>query len=229
MHFLKTSSRSTVDTGLQKFLMGIYSYMALGLGLTGAVGFAINVAPPSIRHFFHSISWVASFATIGLVWAMGSRVGQASVQRAQVLFWVFAGLVGVSLSSLLSLFSVHAISRAFFISSFMFGGASAFGYLTKKDLTKMGSFLMMGVWGLIIASLVNIFMGSSFTDFVISVLGVIIFTGLSAYDTQALKDLYFRLPLDSSIRERASILGALSLYLDVLNIFLYMLRLGDRD
>ncbi|PPE06952.1 Bax inhibitor-1/YccA family protein [Holospora curviuscula] len=229
MYPLKTALRSTVDAGLQKFLMGIYSYMALGLGLTGVVGFAINVAPPNIRHFFHSISMVVGFLTLGLVWAMGSRVGQATVQRAQTLFWIYAGLVGVSLSAFFYQFSVHAISRAFFITAFMFGGASAFGYLTKKDLTRMGSFLFMGVLGLCIASIVNIFLKSSITEFAVSVLGVVIFTGLTAYDTQALKDLYFQLPLDASIRERASIMGALSLYLDVLNIFLYMLRLGDKD
>ncbi|GAJ45736.1 putative protein RP147 [Holospora elegans E1] len=229
MYSLKTSSRNTADTGLQKFLMGIYSYMALGLGLTGVVGFAINVAPPGIRHFFHSISPIVGFLTLGLVWIMGSRIGQATVQRAQTLFWVYAALVGVSLAGFLSQFSIHAISRAFFVTSFMFGGASAFGYLTKKDLTRMGSFLIMGALGLVIASVINIFLASSITDFAISILGVIVFTGLAAYDTQALKDLYFRLPLDTSIRERASILGALNLYLDVLNMFLYMLRLGDRD
>ena len=229
MYSLKTATRSTVDTGLQKFLMGIYSYMALGLGLTGVVGLAINSAPPGVRSFFHSISMLVGFLTVGLVWAMGSRVGQATVQRAQTLFWVYAGLVGISLSGFFYQFSVHAISRAFFITAFMFGGASAFGYLTKRDLTRMGSFLLMGVWGLVIASVVNIFLRSSVTEFAISFLGVILFTGLTAYDTQSLKDLYFQLPLDSSVRERASVMGALSLYLDVLNIFLYMLRLGDRD
>ena len=172
---------------------------------------------------------IVGFGTMALVWILGARVGQMPVQRAQTMFWAYAGLMGVSLSAFLYQFSVHAVSRAFFTTSLMFAGASAYGYMAKRDLTRMGSFLSMGVLGLFIASVINIFMGSGVMEFAISILGVVIFTGLTAYDTQAMRDLYTRLPHDGAIRERAAIMGALSLYLDVVNIFLFMLRLGDRD
>lgn len=229
MYSSKTVSRNSVDIGLQKFLMGIYNYMALGLGLTGAVAFAINVAPPEIAMFFHRIAFFAWVSTIALVFFISSRVDRMPVHRAQTLFWVYAAVVGISISAMVSQYSLPAISRAFFTTALTFGGASAYGYMTKRDLTKMGSFLIMGVIGLCVASLVNLFVGSSITGYAISILGVVIFTGLAAYDTQNIRDMYFRLPHDEGVRERASILGALQLYLDVLNIFLYMLRLGDRD
>ncbi len=229
MYSSKTVTRSSVDVGFQKFFMGIYNYMALGLALTGAVAFAINVAPPKISMFFHSISLFAWIATLALVFFISARVDRMPVHRAQTLFWVYAAVVGISISAMVSQYSLLAISRAFFTTALTFGGASAYGYMTKRDLTKMGSFLIMGVIGLFITSLVNLVVGSSISGFVISILGVVIFTGLTAYDTQTIRDMYFRLPHDQGVRERASIMGALSLYLDVLNIFLYMLRLGNRD
>lgn len=230
MYSSKTVTRSSVDIGLQKFLVGIYNYMALGLGLTAAIVFTINVAPPAIRGFFHSIAMVAGIAGFFIAWTFTARAQRLSLPMCQKLFWGYTALVGVSLSSVVFQYSIHAVSRAFFITALTFGAASAYGYMAKRDLTRIASFCMMGVFGVIIASVVNLFLGSSLLDFGISIFGVLLFTGLTAYDTQAMRDMYFHLPHDPGVRERASILGALRLYLDVLNIFLYLLRLvGNRD
>ena len=230
MYSSKTITRNSVDVGLQKFLVGIYNYMALGLGLTAAVVFAINAAPPAIRGFFHSIAMIAGIAGFFMAWTFTAKAERLSLPTCQKLFWGYAALVGISISGFVSFYSVHAVGRAFLVTALTFGGTSAYAYATKRDLSRMASFLVMGLWGVIIASVVNLFLRSSGLDFAMSIFGVLLFTGLTAYDTQMIRDMYFRLPYDEGVRERASILGALRLYLDVLNIFLYLLRLvGDRD
>ena len=165
---------------------------------------------------------------LGVVFYMSARMGKMSVSSAQTTFWVFAALMGLSLSSIFLAYTGASISRVFFITSITFGAMSLYGYTTKRDLTKLGSFLMMGLIGIIIASLVNLFMKSSMMDFVISILGVLIFVGLTAYDTQKIKNMYVSSDSGEMMGKKA-VMGALTLYLDFINLFIMLLRLfGQR-
>jgi len=178
--------------------------------------------------FFSALKWVVMLAPLGIVFYMSFGINKMSAAKAQTVFWVFAALMGLSLSWILLVYTGVSVARVFFITSATFGAMSIYGYTTKRDLTKLGSFLMMGLVGIIIASLVNIFLKSSMMYFVISILGVLIFVGLTAYDTQKIKNMYQSSDTGELMGKKA-VMGALTLYLDFINLFIMLLRLfGQR-
>jgi hypothetical protein len=217
------------DSGLNAYMARIYRYMALGLGVTAAVAYLPQMLGLQAQHTFYSLSSVSWVGTLGIAIYFGAALQRMKSETARMLFWVYSALMGVSLSTLFGVYQSHSIARAFFVTSCTFGVMSAYGSMTKKDLSGLGSFAMMGLWGLIIASLVNIFLRSTGMDFVLSVAGVIIFTSLIAYDTQRLQSLYYSMPHHKETRSKMAILGALMLYMDVVNLFVSLVRLtGDR-
>jgi len=224
-----SANAASVDQGLRAYFLKIYNYMTIGLGLTGVIAYFTAQSPELIRLIFTTpLQWVVLLAPLGVVIYLSSQVDKIAPKTAQLVFFAYAALMGLSLSSLFVVYTGASIARVFFITSATFGAMSLYGYTTKKDLTGVGSFLIMGLWGLIIASVVNIFMHSSGLNFVISLIGVIIFTGLTAYDTQRLKGVYY-MTQDAAMYEKTAIYGALQLYMDFINLFLMMMRfLGDR-
>ncbi len=224
-----SATAATVDAGLRRFMIGVYNYMLGALGLTGLVSFYIGQQYELLYALANSgLMWVVLLAPLGLAFFMGWRINTMSVRTAQTVFWLFSVLIAVGLSPIFLTHTNESIARTFFITAATFGGMSLYGYTTKRDLTSIGSFLIMGVWGLIVASLVNIFLGSSLLGYAISCLGVLIFTGLAAYDTQKIKESYYS--ADSpEIAAKKSIFGALNLYMDFINLFISLLRLiGER-
>lgn len=228
-----------IDQGLRSYMLSVYNYMAIGLAVTGGVAaLAANAAvaswdPITLTSFGAALytsplQWLVMLAPIGLVMVFSFGIQRLSMPVAQGLFWAFAALMGLSLSSIFLVYTQQSITQVFFISAAAFAGLSLYGYTTKRNLSAMGSFLIMGLFGLIIASLVNIFMQSSAMQFAISVLGVGIFAGLTAYDTQTIKEMYYEGD-DSTTMGRKAIMGALNLYMDFINLFIMLLRLmGDR-
>ncbi len=238
-----TSSQAEAgyDAGLRSYMLRIYNYMASGLALTGIVALIASQSEAFITALYsvdpatgaltgmNPLGWLVAFAPLGAVLFLSFRIHKMSFQGAQIAFWGFAMLMGLSLSHIFLVYTGQSIARTFFITAGMFGGMSLYGYTTKRDLTGMGSFLIMGVWGLILASIVNIFLQSSGLAFVISILGVLIFAGLTAYDTQKLKRLYYQVSSHGEALAKASIMGALNLYLDFINMFIFLLQFfGDR-
>ena len=234
-----------VDQGLRAYMLKVYNYMASGVFLTGVVslllfrlsgGYDIQVSSSGIQNltpigqalFASPLMWVVMLAPLGIVIYMSFGIRKMSAAKAQTTFWIFAALMGASLASIFLVYTGASITRVFFITAGTFGAMSIYGYTTKRDLTKFGSFLMMGLIGIIIASIVNIFMKSSMMYFVISVLGVLIFVGLTAYDTQKIKNMYLASD-DGEISGKKAVMGALTLYLDFINLFIMLLRLfGQR-
>lgn len=218
------------NEGLRNYMLRIYNYMAGALGLTGLVAYLASSSPAFMQSIYGTpLQFVVMLAPIGIVMYLSIRINKLSVQSAQTWFWVYAGAMGLSLSYIFLVYTGASVARCFFITASVFGGMSLYGYTTKKDLTGMGSFMMMGLFGLILASLVNIFLKSSGLDFAISAAGVIIFTGLTAYDTQRLKEVYYVSGGNSDSLGKAAIMGALTLYLDFINLMLMLLRfVGDR-
>jgi len=220
--------QAQADTGLREYFRAIYSYMSLALALTGLVawfaydsGFYAQIARTPLI-------WVVMLAPLGLAMFLGFRIEKMSLGAAQAAYWVFSAVMGLSLAGIFAVYSGQSIARVFFITAGTFGGMSLYGYTTKTDLTRMGNFMIMGLWGIIIASLVNIFLKSSALQFAVSVIGVIVFVGLTAYDTQKLKALYYQVG-QSDMRGKVVVMGALNLYLDFINLFMMLLRLfGDR-
>lgn len=226
---IRTTTQSTIDQGLRAYMLGIYNYMALGLALTGIVAYMLSQNTALMQVIFGSpLAIVVMLAPIGVALFMQFKIASLKASTAQLLFWIYAGLMGVSLSSIFLVYTGTSIARTFFVTASMFGTMSLWGYTTKTDLTKMGSFLMMGLIGIVIAGLVNLFLQSSALQLVISMLGVVIFTGLTAYDTQMIKDMYYDED-GFATSEKKSIIAALILYLDFINLFLHLLRfMGDR-
>lgn len=227
------------DEGLRTYMLSVYNYMALGLGITGlaAIGafkLAFDQQTGALTGFGEALylsplKWVVMLAPLGMVFFLSARINKMNVSTAQMTFWAFAALMGLSLSSIFMVYTGNSIARVFFITAASFGGLSLFGYTTKKDLSGWGSFLMMGLIGIIIASVVNIFLASSAMQFAISVIGVLVFAGLTAYDTQQIKEMYFAGD-DENTAGRKAIMGALRLYLDFINLFLMLLSLfGNRE
>jgi FtsH-binding integral membrane protein len=222
-----------VDEGLRSYMLKVYNYMAIGLAVTGVVAFAAaNAAIDSTGQltafgaaiYTSPLRWVIMLAPLAAVFFLSFRIDRMSVGAAQAMFWGYAALVGLSLSSIFLVYTGQSISQVFFITAASFGALSLFGYTTKRDLSGMGSFLIMGLFGLIIASIVNIFLASSALAFAVSVIGVLVFAGLTAYDTQRIKEMYF----DGDSYEtagRKAIMGALTLYLDFINMFVMLLQL----
>lgn len=218
------------DAGMRSYMLSIYNYMAAALALTGVIAFGAASSPALMQAIFGTpLQWIVALAPLGIVMFLSFRVQKLSMQAAQMWFWAFAAAMGLSLSSIFMVYTGTSIARVFFITASVFGSMSLYGYTTKKDLTGMGSFLMMGLFGLIIASLVNIFLKSSGLQFAISAIGVIVFTGLTAYDTQKIKHMYYAVGSAGEMAGKAAIMGALTLYMDFINLMIMLLRfLGDR-
>jgi FtsH-binding integral membrane protein len=220
--------QAQADTGLREYFRSIYTYMTLALALTGLVAWFAYDSGLYFQIARTPMIWVVMFAPLAVVLFLGFRIQQMSLGAAQAAYWVYSALVGLSLAGVFAVYSGQSIARVFFITAGTFGGMSLYGYATKTDLTRMGNFMIMGLWGIIIASLVNIFLKSSALQFAVSVIGVIVFTGLTAYDTQKLKEMYYQVG-QSDMRGKVIIMGALNLYLDFINLFMMLLRLfGDR-
>ncbi|MDA0262207.1 MAG: Bax inhibitor-1/YccA family protein [Proteobacteria bacterium] len=226
-----------VDVGLRQYMLGVYNHMTIGLAITGFVALGASfmaIQNGQLTGFGHAIyvsplKWLIMLAPIGMVFLFAAKINSMAASTAQIVFWLFAGLMGLSLSSIFLVYTGASITRVFFITAGMFAGMSLYGYTTKKDLTGWGSFLFMGLIGILIASVVNIFLASTALQFAISVIGVLVFAGLTAYDTQSIKSEY-REGDDSETQAKKSIHGALRLYLDFINLFLMLLRLfGNRN
>ena len=228
-----------IDEGLRQHMLRVYNYMTLGLGLTGAVAFAVATVP-ALRDLFYvmadgrlvgvkPLAYVAMFAPLAFILVISFGINKLKASTAQTLFWVFAAVMGASLSNILLIYTGTSVARTFFITAAAFGALSLYGYTTKRDLSSLGKFLFIGLVGLIIAMIVNLFLGSSGLQFAISVIGVLIFAGLTAYDTQKIKEAY--LESDSQeIAQKKAVIGALHLYLDFINMFLFLLHfLGSRE
>jgi len=233
---------AAVDAGLRAYMLRVYNYMAAAVALTGVVAYAtfnaavvtdasgkITALTPFGQTIFSGpLSIVLLLGTLGLVFFISFRINRLQYTTAMTLFMLYAALLGVTLSSIFLAYTGASITRVFFISAASFGALSLYGYTTQRDLSAMGSFMIMGLFGIIIASLVNIFLKSSGLDWAISVIGVGVFAGLTAWDTQRIKEMYDSMDDDGTMGRKA-IMGALSLYLDFINLFLMLLRLfGDR-
>ena len=218
------------DVGLRSYMRGIYNYMTAGLAITGAVAYFAASSGLYFKLAATPAIWVVLLAPIAMVMFLSFRIQKMSLGTAQATYWVYAGMMGLSLAGIFMLYTGQSIARVFFISAGTFGGMSLYGYTTKKDLTGWGSFLFMGLIGVILASVVNLFMQSSALQFAVSVMGVIVFVGLTAYDTQKLKELYAAGD-SAEAAGKKTVMGALTLYLDFINLFLMLLRLfgGRRD
>ncbi len=218
---------------LSAFMRGIYGWMAAGLGLTAIVAVMVASSPAMLKLVFNPVALIVLvIAELGMVMVLSARINRLSGGAATGLFLGYSALNGLTLSGVFLAYTATTIASAFAVSAGMFLAMSVYGMVTKRDLTSMGSFLFMGLIGIILASLVNIFLQSSMMRFVIDCVGVLVFTGLTAYDTQRLKDMGESAPMgDATAVRRGSILGALTLYLDFINLFLIMLRLfgGNRD
>ncbi len=223
-------TQSRHDEGLRVFFLNIYQKMFLALLLTGLVAFATSSSPQLMHAIFSTpLAWVVMLAPLGMVIFLSARIMHMSISSAQMSFWIFAALMGLSLSTIFIAYTSVSVAKTLFITASVFGAMSLVGYTTKRDLTGFGSFLMMGLIGIILASLVNLFLKSPAIEFVVSGLGVVIFVGLTAYDTQKLKRIYFQMGGDTAIMSRVSIMGALTLYMDFINLFLMLLRfMGNR-
>jgi len=244
---------AAVDAGLRAYMLRIYNYMTIGVAITGFAALGVYMAavtadpsgaagrisrdlfltPFGYAVYASPLKWVVMLAPLAMVFVLSAGVNRLSASTAQILFWVFSALMGVSLSSIFLVYAHTSIVQVFFITAATFGALSLFGYTTKRDMTGMGTFLFMGLIGVIIASIVNLFFASSTLQFVVSVAGVLVFAGLTAWDTQRLKNeyIYGYAGVGGDVAERAAISGALSLYLDFINLFMLLLRLlgGSRD
>jgi len=217
-----------IDVGLRAYMLRVYNYMASGLALTGIVAYAAAASGFYQQIATTPLMWVVMLAPLGLVFWLSAGINKMAAGTAQLLFWVYAALMGLSLGGIFLVYTGASIARVFFITGGTFAAMSLYGYTTKRDLAQFGSFLMMGLIGIIIASVVNIFVGSSALQFAISVIGVLVFVGLTAWDTQSIKEMYVASD-DGQLASKKSIMGALRLYLDFLNLFLMLMQLfGQR-
>ena len=226
-----------IDLGLRSYMLGVYNHMTTALALTGFMAMGLNflaisngaLTPIGELFFLSPLKWVVMLAPLGMVFYISARINSISAKKARSLYYVYAGLMGLSLSSILLVYTGASVVRAFFITSAAFAALSIYGYTTKKSLSGLGSFLMMGVFGLIIAQIVNIFMASTQLDFMISIIGVLIFAGLTAYDTQKIKNMYLAGD-NNETSGKKSVMGALTLYLDFILMFQFLLMfLGNRE
>lgn len=216
---------AAVDVGLRAYMLRVYNYMSVALALSGAVAFFVSTSPAMQQVIFSTpLMWVVFLAPLGLVFFLSARIQKMSATAAQTTFWIFAALMGLSLASIFIAYTPESITRVFFITAGAFAGLSLVGYTTKKDLSGMGTFLIMGVIGLIIAMVVNMFVASSMLQLGISVIGVLIFAGLTAHDTQQIKLMYYEAD-GEEVAAKKSIMGALKLYLDFLNMFIFLMHI----
>jgi FtsH-binding integral membrane protein len=234
----QTAAAGVIDAGLRAYMLRVYNYMLIGLALTGATAWL--TAETSFGQLFYRVNpatgqlgmtflgLVALFAPLGLVLFMSFRINRMSVGAAQATFWAYAALVGIGISPILLVYTGASVAQVFFITAATFGAMSLWGYTTRRDLSGFGSFLFMGLIGVVIAMVVNMFLHSAMMTFIVSVIGVLVFTGLTAYDTQWIKESYVAND-DGTVTGRKAIFGALKLYLDFLNLFLMLMQLlGNR-
>ena len=234
--FMNTSAAqaASIDVGLRAYMLGVYNHMTTALALTGFAAFATKWAVLSVPGvgallFGSPLSFVIMFAPLGMVLWLSVRINKMSAAKARNLFYAYAGIMGISLATILLMYTGSSVARAFFITAGAFAGLSIYGYTTKRNLSALGSFLVIGVVGLLLVSIVNMFLGSSQLEFLICVVGVFLFAGLTAYDTQRIKSMYSPGD-DATVAGRKSIFGALTLYLDFINMFLFLVRLiGNRE
>jgi len=220
--------RADVDLGLRQYMLQVYNFMAAGLALTGLVAYGAVATGFYAQIAGTPLIWLVMLAPLGALLFLSFRVERMSIGAAQATFWTYAGLMGLSLAGIFLVFTGASIARVFFITAGTFAAMSLYGYTTRRDLSQLGSFLFMGLIGVVLASLVNIFLKSTGLDWAISVIGVIAFSGLTAYDTQSIKEMYDPMD-DGTVGGRKAVMGALRLYLDFINLFLMLLRLmGDR-
>ena len=230
-----SDGRRNIDVGLREYMLKVYQLMSLALILSGICAFAVvsfeplqmmlfKITPSGRLLGLNPMGWVVSLAPlgIGLFFFMGLQ--NMSTQTAQLLFWVYAAVTGMSLSSFAFIYTAHSVVKTFFITASVFGAMSIYGATTKRDLTSLGSFMAMGLVGVIIASLINVFMHSSALEFAISFISIFIFMGLIAFDTQKLKDCYYTFGSSGEVGYKVALMGAFTLYLDFVNLFIYMMR-----
>lgn len=225
-----TPDRVLFDEGLRQHMLRVYNYMGLGLVMTGLVAFIVGTTPALYVPIFSTpLKWVVMLAPLAFVFIFSFRMESMSASGAQTLFWAFCAVMGLSLASIFLVFTGTSIARTFFIAAAMFGGTSLYGYTTKRDLSQFGSFLIMGLIGVVIASLVNLFLASGALQFAISVIGIVVFVGLTAWDTQSIKEQYAE-NFDAESKQKLAVFGAFSLYLNFINIFQLLLNFtGQRE
>lgn len=227
-----------IDAGLRAYMLRVYNYMAMGLTLTGVVAYFVAHTPALLEIFYTQsaqgiqptlFAYIAMFSPLAFVLVLSFGINRMQASTAQLLFWAFAGVMGLSITHIFLVFTGASIARVFFITAGVFAGMSLYGYTTKRDLTGLGSFLFMALIGVILASVVNIWLASSALDFAVSVIAVLVFVGLTAYDTQRIKSTYSESD-GHEMTQKKAIYGALSLYLDFINLFLLLLRFfGSRE
>lgn len=222
--------RAVFDEGLRRHMLRVYNYMGLGLVMTGLVAFIVASTPALYVPIFSTpLKWVVMLAPLAFVMLFSFKMQTMSAASAQAMFWAFCAVMGLSLASVFLVFTGTSIARTFFIAATMFGATSLYGYTTRRDLTQFSSFLIMGLIGVVIASIVNIFLGSTALQFAISVIGIAVFVGLTAWDTQTIKEQYAE-NFDAESRQKLAVFGAFSLYLNFINIFQLLLNFtGERE
>jgi FtsH-binding integral membrane protein len=229
-HFFldQTETSSEIQT---QFFAKVFTWMFVALAITGLTAYTVSTNSAWMETIYYTnLKWLVMLAPLGLVFLIGGKLDRFNAMTVTILFFVFAVLMGVSMSYIFMIYTAASITSTFFICSATFGAMAAIGYFTKRDLTKMGSFLYMALIGLIITSIVNWFIGSSMIYWISSVIGILIFTGLTIYDTKRLKELALVYANDEEMMQKGAIHGALSLYLNFINLFIYLLRFfGDRD
>ena len=217
-----------IDVGLRAYMQKVFGLMAGGLAVTGLVSYFGASTGLYVAIAQTPLIWVVVFAPLAFAFIFGMRIQAMRASTAQALFWVFSALMGLSLSYIFLRYTAQSIASTFFISAATFAGMALYGYTTKRDLSGIGSFLIMGVWGLLIAMIVNLFLGSPAIAWAISIIGVLVFTGLTAYDSQKIKEMYFAGD-SAEVGTKKAVVGALNLYLDFINLFIFMLQLlGQR-
>jgi FtsH-binding integral membrane protein len=223
------ASVADVDVGLRQYMLRVYNYMAGGVALTGVVAYAFHLVlignPDLIRLIYGTpLQYVVIFAPFLFSLFFSARMHAMAAATAQALFWVFASVMGLSLASIFLVFTMESIAQTFFIAAGMFAGMSLYGYTTKRDLSGWGSFLVMGFWGIFLALIVNLFLQSSALGFAVSVIGVFVFAGLTAYYNQQIKEMYLESDVGEVMAKKA-IIGAYILYVSFINLFIMLLRL----
>ena len=235
----RTTVDAQIDEGLRSYMLRVYNYMTIGLVLTGLTAYVVSSTPALLQLFYAQnalgqiqptmLAYVAMFSPLAFILVLSFGINRMRASTAQLVFWLFAGVMGLSMSHIFLTFTGTSITRVFFITATTFAAMSLYGYTTKRDLTGMGQFLMMGLIGIIIAMVVNLFLKSSGLSYIISIIGVLVFVGLTAYDTQKIKEMYSELD-GSEVAGKKAIMGALRLYLDFINLFMMLLHLfGNRE
>lgn len=226
-------ARAQIDEGLRAHMNKVYGLMSVAMLITGGVAWAVGTNEAMLQAIFATpLKWVVMFAPLVMVFAFGAMINRLSYAAAQLFFYVYAAAMGLSLSFIFAVYTGTSIAQTFFVTAIAFASLSLYGYTTKRDLSAFGTFLIMGLVGLILASLVNLFIASSALAFAISVIGVLIFAGLTAYDTQRIKTDYIAhaQSMDQEWLGKSAIMGALNLYMDFLNLFMFLLQfLGNRE